>query len=262
MIFFKRFSKRINTALVSGQEMTLRYAIRFLVLFNLNSEPLFVKVGAHDGMSGDLGDIFLRLKRWRGYLIEPIPYLYTRLLSKYGQEQRFQCDQIAISEKKGYASMYFLPDDTKKLITDLPSWWDQLGSLDAGHIKKHLGNSIAAYIKAIKVPTMTLCEYLNRYSINSVDFLHIDAEGHDCMVLNSLDLNLIKPSIIMLEIKHLSENQLSDVYRKLKESNYEFVHASRTDLLSCKTGIKGIIALNIGRATVLLMELIKSFCRC
>jgi hypothetical protein len=41
------------------------------------SEPVFVKVGASDGITDDpCSDILLASKKWRGLLIEPVPYCF------------------------------------------------------------------------------------------------------------------------------------------------------------------------------------------
>ena len=40
-------------------------------------EPVFVKVGANDGVTGDpVSDILLSNPKWKGLLIEPVPYCF------------------------------------------------------------------------------------------------------------------------------------------------------------------------------------------
>src|SRR5579862_2865434 len=47
-------------------------------------EPMFVKIGANDGITGDpCSDILLAHTNWRGLLIEPVPYCFERLQKNF-----------------------------------------------------------------------------------------------------------------------------------------------------------------------------------
>ena len=49
--------------------------------------PFFVQIGAYDGISNDPVYPHLKNKRWKGILIEPVPYIFNRLLESY--KERF-----------------------------------------------------------------------------------------------------------------------------------------------------------------------------
>jgi hypothetical protein len=61
-----------------------------LNLPNVVSEPIFVKIGACDGITGDpCSDILLANTNWRGLLIEPVPYCFDRLRANFQDSRRF-----------------------------------------------------------------------------------------------------------------------------------------------------------------------------
>src|SRR5262249_59030637 len=67
------------------------------VLPTLVAEPLFVKVGANDGVTGDpCSDILLATPQWRGILIEPVPYCFERLRANFSDSRRFILEQVAV----------------------------------------------------------------------------------------------------------------------------------------------------------------------
>ena len=102
-------------------------------------EPAFVKVGANDGITGDpCSDILLSNKRWKGLLIEPVPYCFDRLRATFHDGQRFFLEQVAIGATAGEATFYYVDQKALESMPNLPSRFDQLGSFDKSHIVKHL----------------------------------------------------------------------------------------------------------------------------
>ena len=75
----------------------------------MTAHPFFVKVGANDGVTGDpCSDILLASSRWKGLLIEPVPYCFNLLKRNFGDPARFSLEQVAIGAKMGEASFYSL----------------------------------------------------------------------------------------------------------------------------------------------------------
>ena len=65
---------------------------------------MFVKVGAHDGITGDpCSDILLANTQWKGLLIEPVPYNFERLKANFQDSQRFCLEQVAVGAIAGKA---------------------------------------------------------------------------------------------------------------------------------------------------------------
>jgi FkbM family methyltransferase len=79
----------------------------------------------------------------------------------------------------------------------------------------------------IEVPGLRLADYCREHRIERVDFLKIDAEGHDFDVLASLDPARLKPRLVMLEFGTVFAGQpLAEVNRvmaAMKEHGYRTV---------------------------------------
>ena len=169
------------------------------------SNPVFVKVGANDGVSGDpCGRIFLDNAKWTGILIEPVPYLVTKLTENYHDRERFIVEQVAIGNEAGKTQFFYVDESAIHALPDLPVHYDMLGSFDRQHIVNHLNGILEPYVVAVEIEVQTLATVLDRNRVKRIDILQVDTEGYDWEVLKSLDLDRIRPKAIYIEHKHLS----------------------------------------------------------
>lgn len=166
-----------------------------------------VQIGSNDGKTGD--PIFNLIKTnnpWKALFVEPIPYLFERLKINYGNDTRFIFENVAINDGTKQI-FYAVKEEAKTYLPDLPSWYDQLGSFNKENILNHLNGALEPYIEEILLIGSTLTDLLKRNKINDIALLHIDAEGYDWKILSQLDLNYIKPKIILVEHKHLTDTE-------------------------------------------------------
>lgn len=193
------------------------------------SRPVFVKVGANDGLTGDpLSDILLANEKWTGLLIEPVPYCFERLKANFHDGRRFFLEQVAIGTAAGEATFYYVNQKATESIPNLPSWYDQLGSFDKNHILKQLGGVLAPFIIERKVEVLPLTEVLRRNGIQEMHLLHIDTEGYDYEILKTLNLASQAPIAIFLEHKLLPVAQRTEMSNLLREHGYS-VHDCGSD---------------------------------
>jgi FkbM family methyltransferase len=185
------------------------------------ASPVFVKVGANDGVTGDpVSDIFLSQPHWRGVLIEPVPFCFQRLRASFHDSQRFKLEQVAIGKSEGSAIFYYVDAKAAAAIPNLPDWYDQLGSFDRDHITKHLDGALEPYIAEKLVPVRTLPQVLQKHGLGEVNFLHVDTEGYDYEVLQTLDLSRQSIHAILIEHKHLPENRRVEMLHHLRANSY------------------------------------------
>jgi FkbM family methyltransferase len=183
--------------------------------------PFMVKVGANDGVTGDpLGDLLLRDPRWHGLLIEPVPHCFAKLSQNYGDRERFKLMRLAVGEGPSEATFYFVDEAAQRENPELPAWSDRLGSFSRQHILNHLDGMLAPYIRELKVRVERLTDILDQQEIRSVTLLHIDTEGADLRVLESLDLNRLRPRAILIEHKHLTPEEKPRLRRLLRRHGY------------------------------------------
>lgn len=183
--------------------------------------PLFVKVGANDGTTGDpCSDILISIATWRGLLIEPVPYLYDRLSATFHDTTRFSLQQVAVGESSGHATFYFVDAKARDSIPGLPIWFDQLGSFDKNHILKHLSGVLEPFIVECQVDVRPMARILAEQNIKAVHLLHVDTEGYDYDVLASLDFSACTPVAIFIEHKHLPGNKKAQMLHLLRMHGY------------------------------------------
>lgn len=185
-------------------------------------DPVFVKVGANDGITGDpCSDILLANTKWRGLLIEPVPYCFDRLQANFHDTGRFSIEQIAIGSDIGKKTFYYVDRSVAGIIPNLPYWFDQIGSFDKRHILKHLNGKLAPFIIECTVDVSTLSSVLKKKGMQNIHLLHIDTEGYDYEVLKSLDFAHHTPLVIFMEHKHLPHAQKKEalcLFRKYRYS--------------------------------------------
>ena len=61
------------------------------------------------------------------------------------------------------------------------------------------------YIRELEVPGISFQDLLAQQNLTDIHILHIDAEGYDWEILRQLDLEKIKPRLILFEHDHLSD---------------------------------------------------------
>ncbi len=81
-------------------------------LSNSRDYLFFIQVGSNDSRTGDpatYGDplqSFLKNEHWHGIMIEPVGYVFDRLLAKYSGVERLILENIAIAETNGTKDFY------------------------------------------------------------------------------------------------------------------------------------------------------------
>jgi FkbM family methyltransferase len=167
-------------------------------------QVFIVQIGSNDGSTGDpIYNLLQRHPSWEALLVEPVPFLFERLRANHRGNARVRFDNVAVSEKAGTSSFYYIDAAAKKQIPDLPYWFDQLGSFDRAHITRHLGASIEPFIVSTELTTLPLAGLFERNRVTRIDVLHIDTEGHDWVILQQLDLAVWHPKVILFEHSHL-----------------------------------------------------------
>jgi FkbM family methyltransferase len=190
-------------------------------LTKIVSEPIFVKIGANDGITSDpCSDILLGDSNWKGVLIEPVPYCFDRLKEHFGDARRFHLERVAIGREAGQTDFYYVDAKAKNELPDLPEWFDQLGSFDRNHIVKHLDGVLEPFIVQTRVQVSPLSAVLERNRVKNVHLLHVDTEGYDFEIVKSIDFERHAPLSIYAEHKHLRSDEKSEMADFLCDRGY------------------------------------------
>ena len=205
------------TAKEPGDPCARRYCS---LLPQLIPTPVFVKIGANDGTTGDpVSKILLADQRWKGLLIEPVPYIFKRLTENFSDSTRFSLEQAAIGKHSGEAPFYYVNPEAASHIPNLPYWHDQLGSFDRNHIIRQL-SVLEPFIIEERVPVLTLDQVFCKHEIKDVHLLHIDTEGYDHEVLKAVNLEKQPPMAIYIEHLNLARSDKAEMLRRLRKAGY------------------------------------------
>ena len=158
----------------------------------------FIQIGAHIGATeNDPLFSFVRPGH-RGILVEPVPEFFDQLVQNYAAcADEFTFVNKAISTYDGTIKLY-VPSKQND-FSKLPYWASQLASIAPTHATQHIEQ---LRVNAVDVPCVTLNKLIIDQGVEMLDVLSIDTEGHDVTILQSLDLDLLRPRQILFENKH------------------------------------------------------------
>jgi FkbM family methyltransferase len=147
--------------------------------------------------------------------VEPVPFLFEKLKQNYGHDPRFRFENAAIAEESGAVDFYFLSEDARRSMPELPVYYDQLGSFNKSHIAAHFPGIAESMIVTTRVPALTFPQLLANHGIRHFDLLVLDTEGQDWAILRQLDLGQMRPRNILLEHLHLRFEERVDAMSAL-----------------------------------------------
>lgn len=181
-----------------------------------------LQIGSNDGLSGDpLHKLVGQNPRWRAVFVEPIAYIFNRLKNNYGENPRFTFINAAVSDTCGILTLYFIDItelNRRKIVH--PDWMDQLATTDRSSLECCDAGRYKDCIRSVDVDCIDGSELLRRAGSKNIDILHIDAEGHDWVILQTVLGAGATPFIILVEhaclddqVKHSMEEFLKQRYK-------------------------------------------------
>jgi len=191
------------------------------------NEVFFIQIGSNDAGYDDPLRRHIRGHGWRGIMIEPVPHVFARLRERYAAFPRLKFENIAISATSGSQPFYTLRQSSEP---NLPPWYDMLGSFSKANVLKHAQYlpDIADRIVAIDVRCLTLDQLCAQHHVQSLDVLHIDAEGYDFEIIKTVDFARLKPGILLFEHRHLTSTDQTACQALLLQHGYR-IYRDRHD---------------------------------
>ena len=178
-----------------------------------------------------------------GLSIEPIRYYLDRLPNK----ENVKKIEAAISDNDGFIEIYYIPDE--KIQEHNLKWWVR-GSNSIGkphpfalqELGEEFYNSI---VKIEKVPTLSWKTLVEKEEIGSIDYLKIDTEGFDHIILNDyLKMCKENPNLLARKIKferHSNVSNISEIDNIISKFKGYKVEYSESDVVLQKLRIPKII---------------------
>ncbi len=182
--------------------------------------PVFIEVGANDGVSSSKTIDMIRHHEWSGLLVEPVPSVFARLAANVENYERVAAVNAAIGDRSGTLPFYQV---IGKRDRQDDVWLPMLSSFDLNVILKQKVTwpDIEDHIEMIEVESLTMDDLCKRYDIDRLDVLITDAEGYDDKIVGFVDLDRHRPMMINIEHIHIPPIRLRELDAKLMRYGYE-----------------------------------------
>jgi FkbM family methyltransferase len=159
---------------------------------------VFVDIGAHDGVTLSNTLFFEQERLYTGLCIEPNPDVFARLI----RNRHCSCENYAIAEKD--KQLTYRKIKGHYLVEMLGGI---LEFMSDEHIQ-HIQDSIKVYggeIEDFPIQCRNINNMLRNNKITDIDFLYIDTEGAEVLILKSIDFSYFKIRLMSVEDNHKKE---------------------------------------------------------
>lgn len=212
----------------------------------LNNGGSVIQVGANDGVSNDPIREYLFDFDGQVFLIEPQPDAFDRLHKNWAPApSNVNLINCALTEMDGRIVMYRI---APAKITQYRKLYRRyanasgITSLKRSHVENFLikvagssipQNEISNWISTIEVDGISVSNFIERYKIEKVALLQIDAEGQDFVILNQFPDAGIVPNVVNFEIKNLAVSDQNEIVKRLLQLSYT-TYKHKGDMLAFK----------------------------
>lgn len=159
--------------------------VDFFIKNNKDKDLTIFDIGCNRGLFSDL---FINLKNTNIHCFEPIDELYNNLVIKYSNKNNVRLNKLGVSDKNGETSFYRL----------LNLETDGCSSLIERPVFKERGWKYEKYL----IKTITINEYCHNNNVDFIDFIKIDVEGVEYLVLKGMYGLLKNKKIKMIQFEY------------------------------------------------------------
>ena len=176
-------------------------------IFEYKTKGFYIDVGAHHPKRFSNTYLFYKTG-WRGINIDATPGSMNEFKTLRPRDVNLE---LGVSDKRGELIYYEFDEPALNTFSRIEA------------IRKNERTSYKI-INELKLKTFPLSEILTNYlePDQNIDFLNIDVEGFDFKVLRSLDFEINRPEVILIESLETSLDQVFDneIYQFLMQKKY------------------------------------------
>src|ERR1035437_2365050 len=184
-LFKKKYKKTYSQL---GEDLLVKSALDTLG----QKKITYLDIGAHSPIY--LSNTYYFYSRGdTGVCIEPDPDLFKKFLKI---RRRDTCLQVGISHgRSGFLDFYKMSASTLNTFS----------KEQAELMERTTSHKI---IKVLKIPTLNINEVIKKYFVSTPNFISIDTEGDDLLILKSFDFNKYRPEVFCVETLTYTEGGL------------------------------------------------------
>jgi len=206
-----------------------------------NIKGVFVECGAFDGLTECSCKFLEESMGWKGYNIEPVPWIYKRLCDNRPASININC---ALSNKSGSATFQAVIH---------PTFGNECtnGSLAHTDAHKSLLQEGGCSFVPVEVLLMTWRDFVQQYNLVHVDLLVLDVEGHELSVIEGMRGCEVLPDLICIEVGHLD---FEEIRNQLGMLGYTYDISSHVNAFFVKTEKIPIFTLRMATSSASVPE--------
>ena len=180
----------------------------------------YLQIGANDGVLVDPMYEFVCRNQHRvsGLLVEPVGIHFSKLKSNYSHIPNIIAVRRAIHNYEKSMTLFVAKETTNDKRNVAVAG---LSSFNRNHLLQH-GSLGDTDIVEEQVKCSSVEELLQEYSFMDINVLVTDTEGYDFEILDNLDLNKIRPKVVLFEHGLAAGTMTSDELESLCEKFNKF----------------------------------------
>ncbi|MBP8959725.1 MAG: FkbM family methyltransferase [Bacteroidales bacterium] len=239
----KLFYKELIFRLSSSNNLLFTFYYRYLykptpqtidefanIFSKSRTDITVIQIGANDGINNDPIHKFIKRDKWNGVLLEPQKDVFDKYLQRlYRKTNAIITLNAALDKSDGKKTLY-------KISACNSRWAHGLASFNRSVLEKSISSGYVArqalkegcrlpenendLIAEEQVECISPETLIKRYGIKKIDWLQIDTEGYDFEIIKMFNLPLTKPSVIVYENLHLTEETKEECIRFLNINGY------------------------------------------
>jgi FkbM family methyltransferase len=190
------------------EEFVLKY-------HNNKTNGVFIELGGLDGLRHSNTYLLENKYKWNGLIIEPSPTLYNELI----KNRNVNTENILVGDNI-QQDVEFLHIENKDKCIGLQGIKQQYNSKHLSRIMKELNYDNNSY-NIININMTTLQNLCNKYNLTHIDYLSLDVEGSELIVLKGIDFKKSNIKLIGVEINY--EDDKKEIFDILLKNGYKFI---------------------------------------
>ena len=151
---------------------------------------VFVEFGAADGLTGSNSYLLESRYEWTGILVEPARSWHAEL----AKNRTCIVDHRCLTDRTGLRVLF--RDCAERPLSTIESY---------KHADRFGGQRAAA--ERYDVETISLNDLLDQHGVEKVDYLSVDTEGSELMILTPFDFGRFRPRVITVEHGYVPERR-------------------------------------------------------
>lgn len=178
--------------------------------FKKKKGGFFLDIGANDGISHSNSYFFEKNRGWSGICIEPIPDVFKKM-TEIRQSINYN---VCISEEEGIVNFRRVHGAPEMLSGILEFMTPE----HISRIKKECELNNGSY-EDIKIESRNINSILESHGINKIDYLSIDTEGAELIILKTINFEKLNIEFLTVENNESSE----EIRNFLKAKGYQYI---------------------------------------